>query len=294
MVAIPVLKSRMNRHVLILRPRVGAWFRLSPVGLIILLGGMALAALGGCGLRVTNERPTYDQLDSHEKSAVDIILQELQALERQVKTRTPPCTLDPLLDRNRINVSYEGILFTFNFGDGVIHVAAWENLTATQRAQIQTWFGTNAEQAPEAYKKFFYRFIAVGHGVKQFMYNVLTPEWVFAHRYIFSLERDSVRTALAHFAAENRKQEMWDFVTGVCRPVITQFDKTYGHLFTAASENDNYKAAKQYMQDNLAQLAKPSDPSGYLYFLCKAVDIEKGSVEDLTSELLWLRELNLP
>jgi hypothetical protein len=83
-------------------------------------------------------------------------------------------------------------------------------------------------------------------------------------------------------------------LTQSCHPLITQFDPTFGHLFTANNETDNYKAAKRYLQENLAILAQPSDPSGYLYFICQAIAIERKAVDDLTTELIWLRNLNLP
>jgi hypothetical protein len=234
-----------------------------------------------CGLTVTNERPAYADLDPEEKSAVDIILRELTAFDSQVKQRTA-YNIDEVVDREHISVAFEGVLFTGNIGDDVIHVSTWENLSPEQRVLVQGWFKTPEAQAEQAYKTLFYQFLAVTQGAKQFMYKVLTPAWVFGHRTLFSMERDSIRTALSHYVAVGRQAEMWGFLAATCAPVIAQFGSQYGPNFS-----------KQYLADHFAELANPDNPTGYIYYICRWIEESKAETESLTIELNWLRDLPL-
>lgn len=251
----------------------------------VLRFGLCLLGLAeaGCNFTVTNERPAYNDLDQKEKAAVDVILRELTAFDTQVKARTK-YNIDEVVNKERIDVSFEGLIFSANIGDDVIHVATWENLSDAQRTVIQGWYKCPTLAATEqSYKKFFYQFMALMQGVKQFMYKVLTPLWLFQHRTLFSIEKDSVRTALAHYAAVGRKTEMWNFVTTLCAPVKAQYTATYEPNFN-----------KQYLSAHAVELANPKNPVGYMYFICRWVDLGKAEAEDLTIELNWLRDLPLP
>lgn len=259
----------------------------------------AAPLLLSCGLTVTNERPTYDELEPVEKDAVQIILDELSALDTQTRARSlrlfgEEIGLDPLVDRERINVSFEGVLFTFNLGDGVVHVAVWPNLTAAQQTLVAEWFDTSEEQAEKIYEMFFYRFLAVTQGVKQFMFNALGTTWVFGNRSLFNIERDSIRTALSFFAEQGRKESIWKGVNRACAPVLSQYADTYAELFIPQPGDDRYRVAKQYLHENLANLADPEDPTGYMYFVCQWNQMGQHDDEGLDEELRWLYELPLP
>ena len=246
---------------------------------------LALGAwlLVGCGFTVTSDRPPYADLDQKEKDAVDVIIRELTAFNAQIKARTK-YSIDEVIDKERIDVSFEGLIFSANIGDNVIHVATWENLSDAQRTTIQGWWKCATLAATEqSYKKFFYQFMALMQGVKQYMYKALTPTWLFQHRTLFSMEKDSVRTSLAHYAAVGRSAEMWNFVTALCAPVKAQHTATYEPNFN-----------KQYLAAHVTELANPENPVGYMYFICRWVDLGKAEAMDLTVELNWLRDLPLP
>jgi len=236
--------------------------------------------LPACGLTVTNERPSYDELDPEEQGAVNTILAELSRFNAQVSQRTK-YNIDEIVDREKIHVSFEGLIFSANLGDQVIHVSVWENIGPSKQALIQTWFKAQTPaQARAAYVKLFYQFLAVSQGVKQFMYKVLGPDWVYHHRSLFNVEKDSIRTALSHYAAEGRKQEMWGFLKGVCSPVLAQ----YGEQFSS-------KFNKTYLQQHLAEIFDPDNPTGYMYFICRWIDLGMLEAEGLNGELSWLIEL---
>jgi hypothetical protein len=233
-----------------------------------------------CGLTVTKESPSYHELDAREKQAVDIILGELTALDKQVRARTPN-DISPLTDRENIDVSFEAMIFVANIGDGQVHVSTWENLTDQQRALVQTWFkASTLGDAQKIYEKLFYQFLAVSQGVKQFMYNALTTAWVFERRSLFNVERDSIRTTLAYYQAVGRRTEMWTFLTNACMPVISQYGALYGAHFD-----------KVYLQEHFTELADGKAPTGYMYFLCRWILWGKDEADDLTEELNWLRAL---
>lgn len=248
--------------------------------------GLALCAAltaGACGLTVTNERPSYEQLEQPERDAVDVILAELAAFAGQVKARTP-VSIDALVDRERIHVSFDGFIFAANLGDGVVHVSTWENLSAEQQALVQQWFGRpDLTSARDAYRTFFYRFLAVSQGAKQFMYDVMTVDWLFANRSLFNVERDSIRTALAHYQAIGLQAEIWPFVESVCAPLLAQYEPIYGPTFD-----------KRYLRDNFTTLAEPRAPTGYMYYICRWYQLGVREAENLTIELEWLRTLPEP
>ncbi len=244
--------------------------------------GACLGTFAECSLTVTNERPAYKDLDSEEKSAVDVILLELERLDAQIKDRTI-YNIDEIINRERIHVSFEGIIFAGNFGDNVIHVAVWENLSSEQHRLIQEWFAADASLAKSIYETLIYHFMAVEQGVKQFMFKVLGPAWVYSNRTLFSFERDSIRTALAHFNAEGRKEEMWNFLTSSCSSVLNQYAKEYSN-----------KYSKQYLQQHFSEIYDPYRPTGYMYFICRWVEEGVNEAEDLTNEFNWLRDLPLP
>ena len=255
---------------------------------LLLLAALPLAA---CGLTVTNERPEYSELDTAEQRAVDIIYGELAALDKNVRASSAH-SIAPLVDKERINVSFESAIFIYNLGDGVMHVSVWENLTDAQRELVQSWFqrSTPAE-AKEWYEWFFYRFLAVAEGVKQFAYNVHGSEWMLTHRSVYSLQRDAMRTGLAHFKLAGRQGEVWSRTANTCAPVIKQYDSQWGYLFLPAYAADHYKKAKEYLQDNYASMVDPADPTGYLYWICQGIAYEKTRLDPLTVELEWLRTL---
>jgi hypothetical protein len=259
----------------------------------------AAPLLLSCGLTVTNERPTYDEMDPVEKDAVQIILGELRALDEQTRARSlrlfgEEIGLDPVVDRERIHVSFEGVLFTFNLGDGVLHVAVWQNLNVAQQTIVAGWFDTPPDQTRQQYEMFFYRFMAVAQGVKQFMFNALGTAWVFENRSLFNIERDSIRTALSFFAAQGRKETIWNGVNHACAPVLAQYADKYGELFIPEEGDDRYRKAKQYLHENLASMADPENPTGYIYFICQWNQLGQQDEEGLDEELRWLYELPLP
>jgi len=168
-------------------------------------------------------------------------------------------------------------------------VATWGNLTPEQQALIQKWWKMPNLSATKAkYEFFFYRFMAVAQGVKQYMYKVLTPAWVFTNRSVFNLERDSIRTALAHYTAMGRRTEIWNFVTNLCKPVLQQYRKDYPGTFP------DIPASKKYMATHITEMANPADPTGYMYFICEWVALGTADAGGLQSELDWLRDLPLP
>jgi hypothetical protein len=243
---------------------------------------LALAAvLSSCGLSVTSEVPPYQSLNSKEKQAVDIILAELVSFNTQVKALTK-YNIDPIADREHIDVSFDGMIFAGNIGDGVVHISIWENLTEAQHALVQTWFqAPNQEAARTMYETLFYRFLAVSQGVKQYMYNYYTTPWVLAHRSLFNTERDSVEAALSYYDAVGAKSEMWTFLTNVCTPVLSQYGSTYSAHFD-----------KYYLQDHVSELADGKAPTGYMYFLCRWIQMGKDAAASLAAELESLQTIH--
>ncbi|MCA9668133.1 MAG: hypothetical protein KC503_21190 [Myxococcales bacterium] len=239
----------------------------------------ALSTATACGLTVTNERPTYKDLDAPERSAIAVILAELSGLNRQITSRTT-YSIASAIDKEKIHVSFEGLIFTANFGDGAIHVSVWENLTEAQQLKVMKWFGKpSLAAAKTAYETFFYRFTAVSQGVKQYMYEVLTPAWIFGNRSLFNIERDSIRAALSYYR-DSGQSSMWSFLDGICAPVKAQYNAQYLSKFD-----------KKYLASNFQSLANPEDPTGYVYFMCKWIEMGKEDSVNLTTEFVWLQNL---
>jgi len=103
------------------------------------------------------------------------------------------------------------------------------------------------------------------------------------HRTLFTIERDSIRTALAHYDAEGRKQEMWPFLDGICQPVLEQYASSYADKFD-----------KKYLTAHFTELANPTNPTGYMYFMCRWIQMGMDEAENLTSELTYLADLASP
>jgi len=244
---------------------------------------LALLAPAACGLTVTSDRPSYEELDQQEKSAVDTILGELTRFNKQVKQRTQ-YNIDRIVDREQIHVSFEGLIFSANLGDDVVHVATWENLGQGKQALTQGWFKAKTPtQARSVYVKLFYQFLGVVQGVKQFMYQVLTPPWVFSHRSLYNQERDAIRTALAHYVVEGRQTEMWGFLKSACSPVIAQHSAEWDSKFS-----------KKYLQEHFYEVFDPDDPTGYMFFVCRWIEMGMQDAEGLNAELNWLIDLPKP
>ncbi len=260
---------------------------------------LAAALAAGCGLTVTNEPPTYEELDKPERAAVDIVYTEIKALDARVRQRTQVIfkrqyTLSPLVDKARIIVNFEGLLFSFNFGDGRLRVAAWENLTDAQRQVAGAWFGAKGAAAETTYKTFVYRFMALAQGMKQYMYNLGSADNVYQHKYIFSMEFDSTRATHAYLAMVGRKH-MWPQIAAACAPILANkaHQKAYSHMFTAkesAAKPMRFPQAKTYLQDNWRTLADPADPSGYMYFFCQATMIGQKEARHFDTELKKIYE----
>lgn len=247
-----------------------------------------LLALAGCGLTVTNEIPEYKDLDDPEQRAVDIIYGELAAFDKKIRSMTE-YSIAPIVDKERIHVSFEGLIFIYNLGDGVVHVSVWENLTDAQRTLVQSWFQRpTLAEAKDWYEWFFYRFMTVAQGAKQFTYNVHGAGWVNTHRSVYVLERDAMRTGLAYFEAVGRQAEAWNRTASHCAPLLKQYDSRWGYLFLPAYAADHYQLAKNYLQENFTSLANPEDPTGYIYWLCQGIAYEKTRKDPLPIELDWL------
>ena len=242
--------------------------------------GLALTSVVACGLTVTNKRPSFEDLQQEEKGAVETILEELTAFNGEVE-RTTEHSIAEALDRDRIDVSFRGLIFAANFGDDVMHISTWENLTEKQRELVRSWFESESlDLARQTYRKFFYEFLAVSQGVKEYMYQVHSAEWIFANRSLFNVERDGIRTGLAHYEAVGRRDEMWQFVEQACAPIRRQYDDVYGPSF-----------GKQFLKDNFQSLADPENPTGYMYYFCRWYEIGANEAFDLPRELAWIEAL---
>lgn len=257
----------------------------STAGTVRTLAAVYLAVIGvcgsACGLTVTQDRPAFEDLDPYERSVVEIVLEELSGFNSEVKARTA-FDIDAVVDPDRINVSFEGTILSANIGDNVVHVAAWENLSASQKKLVQTWFqAPDLLAAQSSYETLFYRFLSVSQGAKQYMYEALTTEWVFDHRSIYSVERDSIRVALSYFDAVGRRAEMWTFVDNACAPILSQYGPVYDATFS-----------KDYFMSHIRELiADGKTPTGYMYYICRWIQMGQQAAQDLTFELEWLRDL---
>ena len=252
-------------------------------------------ALSACGLTVTNDRPTYEELNRPEQQAVDIIFAELKALDLKVRDRTlamyqTPTDLSPVVDRRNIDVTFKGMMLAFNVGDGQVHVASWENLTEAQRGAVQQAFRTTPETAAAWYRKLFYRVLAVSQGVKQYMFNLDSAEWAYTRFSVFNMELHPLRTAMSYFAAAGRKADIWPFTASACGAVLSQNEGRWGHMFTKAQSysSPRFPLAKAFMLENHGQFIGSGDPTVNLYFLCQWARISREEAEGLDAELGWL------
>jgi hypothetical protein len=234
--------------------------------------------LTACGLTVTQDRPSFEQLDPHEQSVVQKVLAELRGFNKQVEARTT-LSIASVIDKEKINVSFEGHIFSANLGDGVIHVAPWENLSDGQRKLVQSWFASpSLASAKSSYEKLFYRFLAVSQGGKQYMYEALTVQWVFSNRSIFNVERDTIREALSYYRTIGQQASMWNFLTSICKPLLTKY-------------RGKIPFDKKYLNANFQSLADLEAPTGYMYYICEWIDMGKTDAVDLTTELLWVQDI---
>lgn len=244
--------------------------------LVVLITAALLGA--GCGLTVTQERPSYEELSTQEKSVVQIVLAELRGFNQQVEARTA-LSIAAIIDVERINVSFEGNIFTANLGDGLVHVAPWENLDEGQRVLVAKWFASATAAAAKAtYEKLFYRFLAVSQGAKQYMYEALTVQWVYAHRSLYNVERDTIREALSYYRTIGKQAEMWGFTAAACKNLL-------------ATNRGKIPFTKAYLNAHFQELANPKAPTGYLYYICEWIEMGKADAVDLTTELLWVQDI---
>ena len=256
---------------------------------------LLLAFTAGCGLTVTGDYPTYEELDTNEKDAVDLILAELKALDKQTKARTKAlfseaAGLDPVVDRDRIHVSYEGRVLALNIGDGVIHISTWENLSSDQQKAIQAAFKTTATLARSWYRKLFYRVMAVSNGLKQYIFNVGSPGKAFGSFSLFNMEMHPMRTAMGYFSQVGRRDDIYNFMTAACKQVLAQHSNKWGGLWTRAESDSwpRFPQAKQYMNDNAEAFLGAGDPTATLYFLCQFAEVGMSENEGFDGELKWL------
>ncbi len=256
---------------------------------------LALLLSAGCGLTVTGEYPTYEELNQQEKSAVDLIVAELKALDKLTRARTKALFkeetgVDPVVDKERIHVSFHGRLLAMNIGDGVIHLSTWENLDTSQQEKIQASFKTTAAKAKRWYEKFFYRVMAVSNGLKQYIFNVGSPGKAFGSFSLFNMEMHPMRTAMGYFTQAGRRGDIFTFTAAACKHVIAQGSKEWGPLWTRAESKawPRFPKAKEYMRDNAELFLGAGDPSATLYFLCQFADVGMDEHEGFDGELRWL------
>ncbi len=243
---------------------------------LALLATLALSA--SCGFTVTQDRPAYEDLEPHEQSVVQKVLTELRGFNEQVEARTT-LSIAAMIEKEKINVSFEGHLVSANLGDGVIHVAPWENLSDQQRELVRSWFASpSLASAKSSYETLFYRFLAVSQGAKQYMYEALTVAWVFGNRSIYNVERDTIREALSYYRTIGQQASMWGFLTRICKPMLAK------HRGTIPFD-------KKHLNANFQSLANPKAPTGYLYYICEWIEMGKASAVDLTTELLWVQSI---
>ena len=250
--------------------------------------------LSGCGLTVTNERPAYEDLTATERSAVDIILEELRTLETRVRDRSVSLfqeayDLSPIVDRQRIDVAFKDMMVAYNLGDGVVHVATWDNLAASQRAAVERAFDTTPGGAKTRYETLFYRVVGVSQGAKQFMYNVGSVEKAFSSFSAFNLELHPMRMAMAYFRDEGR-DNIWSFTDSVCAPVLSQNEDKWGHMFTEEQSlgSPRFPLAKAFLKDNRELFVRGLDSTVGLYFICQWCKIARQDAESFDAELRWL------
>ena len=250
---------------------------------------LALLTVGltGC-LTITNDRPDFQQLGTDEQAAVEVVLGELRAFEAALKVDRG-CSISEIVDPEKIDVSFQGVMLAQNLGDGVIHLSIWENLTDTQKQLVQSWFALGSQaEAATLYKKLFYEFLAVTQGAKEFIFDALEVPWLMQNRSWFNLEKDAVRIAVAHFDGIGRGPEMRGFLTQSCAPLVKA---------QAAVWEPRYQNGRDYLKNplNLHELYNPDAPIGYLYFICqwaaRAIGPSPEPADTLGGELDWILSL---
>jgi len=249
------------------------------------LASVGLLLLSACGdLTVTNERPAFEDLSVPEKSVVERVLNELTAFNQQVEMHTE-YNVRTILDRQKIDVSFTGLILVANLGDEIVHISAWENLSTKQQALIQTWFGaTTVEETRQFYEFFFYRFFVIGQGAKQFMYESSSVEWVYLNRSLYAVERDSTQLALTYFQNDAAAIALMD---RGCAQVRKRYDAKYRAGFELKRPE-----ADQYFLDNARSLLDPKEPTGYIYYVCRWIERGKGLLDSMNGELDWLGGLS--
>jgi hypothetical protein len=240
----------------------------------ICLFSLVPVALGACGLEVTQDRPAFTDLEPHEQNVVQIVLGELRGFNAQVEKYTP-YSIASIIDKEKINVSFEGKIFFGNLGDQLVHISPWENLSDGQRQLVAGWFATSVAAAKPVYEKLFYRFLAISQGAKQYQYEALGVQWVFGNRSLYNVERDSLRETLSYYRHVGRQAEMWNLVSGVCKPILAQY-------------GSSIPFSKTYLNDNVQALANPDGPTGYMRYVCGWIELGKVQAVDMRTELTWV------
>lgn len=236
-------------------------------------------AAPACGLTVTNEFPTYEQLEPERQQVVEVILQELSLLNDRIKTHSS-LNIDVLLEEDNVDVSVEHLIVAVNLGAGVIHVSTWDRLAPGQQALIQQWFGQSTPEAAEqVYIKLFYRFLAVSQGAKQVMYEALTADYVNKHKSPYTIERHAIRATLSHFKEAGRKGEMWGLLDQICQPMRVAYDPVWGDHFS-----------QQHLKDNFHEFTDLEAPTGYMYYICRWYELGTQETAGFAADLSWLRE----
>lgn len=237
-----------------------------------------IAAMFSCDFRITQDKDNYDDLSPEEKTVVQLALEVITGFNNEVEKRTD-YSISHIIDKEKINVSFDGNIIVTNLGDGVIHIAPWENLSTKQHELAMGWFGASNLSAAEAtYKKFFYEFLVVSQAAKEYMYTTLSVEWVYGNRSIFNVERDTIRETLSYYRAIGKESEYWTFATNACSKMLA----TYRGKITFN---------KTYLLENLQEIANPKDPTKYIYYICEWIDMGKTDAVDLTTELLWVIDI---
>jgi hypothetical protein len=248
--------------------------RFAPISWLVIV-----LAAPACGLTVTNERPTYEQLEPERQEVVEVILQELSVLNDRVRAHSP-LDIEVLLERDNVDVSVEHLIVAANLGAGVIHVSTWDRLTPGQQALIQQWFEQPTLEATEqVYEKLFYRFLAVSQGAKQVMYEELTADYVNTHKSPYTIERHAIRATLSHFKEAGRKKEIWGLLDRICQPMRAAYDPVWGDHFS-----------QQHLKENFHELTDLEAPTGYMYYICRWYELGTRETAGFTADLHWLRE----
>lgn len=218
----------------------------------------SLAILCGCGLTVTNEPPTYDELPPEDQAIVDRILASVTAFDAAVEARGGP-GIDEVIDRDAVQVHFQGLVMAANFGDGYLRLSIWEHLTAGQRAMIASWWSVDEATAGDTYyPKFFYDYLATHLAAIEWIYQVQGVDRVLADRPRFKVERDAQYLAVA-FYEETDPTTMID-VDAPCASLRAQH------------EDWESRYDQEYFTDHIVDIADPESPTEYFWFFCRWLD----------------------